>query len=241
MVDFKKKLHKSISQVKIHPCEIYETLDRESDKGPLRNVQIEILNNWFDNFKNQRDVILKLHTGQGKTIIGLLILLSRVHQKTGPAVYLCPNNYLVEQTLKQADSFGIKYSKVEEDLPDDFIEGNSILITTASKLFNGLTKFGLGSKSFEISTIVLDDSHSCIEVIKNSCKINISRERQAYHDLLTLFGPELEKQGAGTFADIKKGDYDSFICVPYWDWHDKNSEVVSILANNNDLKEIKFA
>jgi len=241
MVDFKKIVERGIREVKIHPCEIYETLDRESDKGPLRDVQKTILNDWFDNFKEKRDVILKLHTGQGKTLIGLLLLHSMLNQNKGPSLYLCPTKHLVEQTAQQADSFGIKYVLAERDLPDAFIEGKSILITTASKLFNGLTKFGLGIRSVDVSTIVMDDAHLSIEYIKAACKIKLSSDMQAYKDILELFGPELKKQGAGSYIDIKNRDPNEIMAVPYWDWQDKQSEVLGILFKNKELNKIKFA
>lgn len=234
-------MEKGIKEAKIHPCEIYETLDRESDKGPLRDVQKTILNDWFENFKEKRDVILKLHTGQGKTLIGLLLLQSMSNQNKGPSLYLCPTKHLVEQTAQQADSFGIKYVLAERDLPDAFIEGKSILITTASKLFNGLTKFGLGIRSVDVSTIVMDDAHLSIEYIKYACKIKLLSDGQAYKDILELFGPELEKQGAGSYIDIKNRDPNVIMAVPYWDWQDKQSEVLGILSRHRGLNEIKFA
>lgn len=241
MVDFRKKLGAKHTDRTIHPCRIYENLDRESDKGPLRAVQEQILNDWYDNYREQKDVILKLHTGQGKTLIGLLILQSRLNQNTGPAIYLCPDNYLVEQTCKQAESFGINYSVItDRQLPDDFIDGKSILITNIMKIFNGETKFGLGTKSIPVSTLLMDDAHACIDDIRDSCKITLKKEQQAYLDLLTLFGPELEKQGVGTYADIKNNDYDSFLAVPYWDWQDKVTEVARILSENRGLNEIRF-
>jgi len=241
MVDFKRILDRNSREAKIHPCEIYETLDRESGKGPLRDIQKTILDNWFDNFKEKRDVILKLHTGQGKTLIGLLLLQSRLNQNKGPSLYLCPTKHLVEQTAQQAESFGIKHVLAENDLPDAFIEGKSILITTTSKLFNGLTKFGLRTKSVEVSTIVMDDAHLSIEYLKDACKIELSRDMQAYKDILDLFGPELEKQGAGSYIDIKNGDPNGIMAVPYWDWQDKQSEVLGILFKNKELNKIKFA
>jgi len=240
MVDFKKKLGKSNTEKKIHPCGIYETLDRASDKGPLRTAQEAVLNDWYNNYQKEKDVILKLHTGQGKTLIGLLILQSRLNQGFGPAVYLCPNNYLVDQTCKQAESFGISYSIPDGDLPQEFIDGKSILITSVKKLFNGETKFELGPKSLSVPTVLMDDSHTCIETIKEACKITLKRERQAYHEILALFGAELEKQGVGTYADLLNGDYDSLLPVPFWDWQDKHVEVASILSRNKDLNEIKF-
>ena len=130
MVDFKKRLGNKIEK-KIHPCEIYKSLDRASDKGPLRPAQEAILNDWYDNYEDKNDIIIKLHTGQGKTLIGLLILQSRINRSTGPALYLCHNNYLVNQTCKQADSFGIPYCTFSsEDIPDEFIDGRTILITS---------------------------------------------------------------------------------------------------------------
>ncbi|WP_425803141.1 DEAD/DEAH box helicase [Desulfitobacterium sp. Sab5] len=150
--------------------------------------------------------------------------------------------YLVEQTCKQAQSFGINYSViVDKQLPDDFLDGKSILITNIQKLFNGETKFELGSKSIPVSTILIDDAHACIDHIRNACKITLKKNQQPYLDLLTLFGPELEKQGVGTYADIKNNDYDAFLTVPYWDWQDKISEVAKILSENKSLKnEIKY-
>jgi hypothetical protein len=43
MVDFSKKLGKPKSKKPIDPLEIYENLDRASDKGPLRPAQEAIL------------------------------------------------------------------------------------------------------------------------------------------------------------------------------------------------------
>ncbi|UNC92142.1 DEAD/DEAH box helicase [Candidatus Contubernalis alkaliaceticus] len=240
MVDFKKRLGKREIARTIHPCEIYETLDRASDKGPLRPVQEQILQQWYADFIQQRDVILKLHTGQGKTLIGLLILQSRINQETGPAIYLCPDNYLVEQTCKQAESFGINYTVIDKELPDDFIDGKAILITTVKKLFNGETKFRLGAKSITISTILMDDAHACIGYIKDTFTISLKKNIQAYQDILTLFGPELEKQGVGSYADIKNNEYDAFLSVPYWDWQDKVAEVAKILSANRSIPEIRF-
>ncbi|MER2169300.1 MAG: DEAD/DEAH box helicase family protein, partial [Psychrobacillus psychrodurans] len=151
MVDFSKRLTRKIVEKKINPIEIYSTLDRASDKGPLRPVQEKILDMWFNEFQEKKDVILKMHTGQGKTLTGLLILQSKLNQDQGPALYLCHNNHLIEQTCKQAESFGINYCTVDREIPDDFIDGKSILITSVQKLFNGESKFKLGPKSLPVS------------------------------------------------------------------------------------------
>lgn len=240
MVDFKKLVTKVEKNKKTHPCDIYETLDRASDKGPLRPVQDDILEIWHKEFSGERDVILKLHTGQGKTLIGLLILQSRINQGKGAAVYLCPNNYLIEQTCQQAESFGIPYTTFEKGGFEDFSEGKIILITSVSKLFNGESKFGLNQNSLSVATLLLDDSHACIDIIKNACKIVLSQGSDPYNELLNLFGTEIEKQGVGTYADILNQYYNSFLPVPYWDWQDKQSDVARILSKHKDLDEIRF-
>ncbi|MEK4037068.1 DEAD/DEAH box helicase family protein [Paenibacillus sp. FSL F4-0122] len=241
MVDFKKRLGKKVIEKKVHPREIYETLDRKSDKGPLRPIQIKILDSWYDDFSTKKDVILKMHTGQGKTLTGLLILQSRLNQDKGPCLYLCHNNYLIEQTCIQAESFGLNYCTVNDEIPDEFIDGKSILITTVQMLFNGITKFRLGSRSLPVSTILMDDAHACIEVIKNACKIVLKQDSHAYQEILALFGPELQNQGVGTYADIKRKSFESLLQVPYWDWQDKHAEVADILSKYKDQSEIKFA
>lgn len=241
MVDFKKLVSKPEEKKKTHPCDIYETLDRAVDKGPLRPVQVEILDKWHSKFTKERDVIIKLHTGQGKTLIGLLILQSRLNQGKGPAVYLCPDNYLIEQTCQQAESFGISYTTFDKSGGfEDFSEGKVILITSASKLFNGESKFGLNQNSLPVSTLLMDDSHACINIIKNQCKIVLPYESTPYQELLNLFGQEIEKQGAGTYADILNHQYDSLLPVPYWDWQDKQFDVARILSKYKDLDEIRF-
>ncbi|WP_293062052.1 DEAD/DEAH box helicase family protein [Okeania sp. SIO2B3] len=113
MVDFKKKLGVKSIQKKVNPIEIYDQLDRKSETGPLRPVQIEILQEWWSNRKEDQDLILKLHTGQGKTLIGLLILQSRLNQNKGSCLYVCPNKYLVEQTALEAEKFGIGYVTIK--------------------------------------------------------------------------------------------------------------------------------
>lgn len=240
MVDFKKKLTKKKIEKKIRPNEIYATLDRASDKGPLRPVQEKILHKWFEDFQGNKDVILKLHTGQGKTLAGLLMLQSKLNQDKGPALYLCHNNQLVEQTCQQAESFGINYSTINGDIPDDFIDGKTILITSIQKLFNGETKFGLGAKSLSVSTILMDDAHACIEVIKNACKIQLKQGSNAYQEIFSLFASELQNQGAGTYADITRKNYDALTAVPYWVWQDMHQEVSDILSKYNNQKEIRF-
>ena len=241
MVDFKKKLGGKTVEKPTDPIKLYETLDREADKGPLRPAQVAVLAEWFTKQQSDRDVIVKLHTGQGKTLIGLLMLQSRLNAGFGPAIYLCPNNYLIDQTREQARQFGIRTCASESDLPEDFLASRSIYVTSVQKLFNGLTKFGLHNQSIAVDTILMDDAHACSDVIRSQCKMHIPSDQPAYSAIKALFSSDLEGQGSGTFADIENDKRDALLPVPYWAWLPREGDVANILSKNADRKSIKFA
>ncbi len=43
-----------------------------------------------------------MNTGSGKTTVGLLMLQSCLNEGVGPAVYVVPDNYLVNQVCDEA-------------------------------------------------------------------------------------------------------------------------------------------
>lgn len=241
MVDFKKRLSGTKAANPIDPIQLYESLDRAHDKGPLRPAQSAVLNEWQTSRRNKRDVIVKLHTGQGKTLIGLLMLQSRLNANEGPVVYLCPDNFLISQTQEQAKQFGIKTCAAEPDLPDDFLNGKSILVTSVQKLFNGLTRFGLNRDSIEVGTLLMDDAHACSDTIREQCRIRIPREDPAYQSIRTLFESDLEHQGVGTYADILNEKRDAFLMIPYWCWIERESDVARILSAAASRDPVKYA
>ena len=242
MVDFKKKLGKGQIDKKVDPLEIYNSLDRRSITGPLRPAQNQILSSWFADLQNNRDLIVKLHTGEGKTLIGLLILLSKINQNQGTCVYVCPNKYLVKQAALEAEKFGIPYSLVDDDgqLPNEFLEGNKILITHVQKLFNGRSKFGIDNNYIEVNSIILDDSHACIDAMKNSFTVRIPRIHTLYNTFLTMFENDLKEQGEGSYLDIKAGIYNTLLTIPYWAWVDKKSDILELLSEYSDDKILTF-
>ena len=206
MVDFKKRLKKKGQPQKVDPIEIYDSLDRRSETGPLRPSQEKILKEWYSTRRDDKNNIIKLHTGDGKTLIGLLILHSKINSERSPCLYICPNKYLTEQVRLEAQKFGIPFCEISEnnDLPDDFILGKKILITHVQKVFNGRTIFGLGNKSVEIGTVILDDSHACIDSIKNALTIKVRPDHKLYKAAMTLFEDTIREQGEGSFLEIER-------------------------------------
>lgn len=241
MVDFKKQLSGSKVEKAIDPVQLYDTLDRAHDKGPLRPAQAHVLATWFKSHAADRDVIVKLHTGQGKTLIGLLMLQSRLNAGKGPAVYLCPNKFLIAQTVEQAKQFGIPTCVAEPNLPNDFLNGGRILVTSVQKLFNGLTRFGLLNKSHSVGTLLMDDAHACSDVIREQNRFHIPKDDPAYDALLTLFATACEEQGVGTYADIANNERDAFLPVPYWAWIERETDVAAVLSAGSKRNPIKYA
>lgn len=54
-----------------------------------------------------------MNTGSGKTSVGLIILKSCINEGEGPAVYVVPDNYLVEQVVLEANQLGIPVTQDE--------------------------------------------------------------------------------------------------------------------------------
>lgn len=236
MVDFKKKLQKAQLSKATEPKEIYATLDRTGAAGPtLRPSQEVVLADWYANHRDDKDVIIKLHTGEGKTLVGLLLLQSKINMSEGPCLYIAPNKQLAHQVIKDADKFGIKYETIPQDnnlLPIDFKSSKKILITYVQKVFNGRTIFGLDRNSADVKTVLLDDSHACIESIRSSFTLRIKRETSLYKGLLNLFNDDLKHQGPGDLLQIENTNRSSALLqVPYWAWLEKLDEVQKLIYN----------
>ena len=86
MVDF-RKLRESKSKPKpIHPREIFNSLPKPPGINDLYASQAEVLDNWFGR-RPARDVVIKLHTGGGKTLVALLMAQSVMNELGEPVIY----------------------------------------------------------------------------------------------------------------------------------------------------------
>lgn len=246
MIDFKQKLKETKVEKPISPIEIYNKLDRSAAaSGPLRKIQEDVLTKWYTTRFDDRDIIVKLHTGQGKTLIGLLMLQAKLNADKGPCLYVCPNIQLAQQAALDATKFGINYcflGQGESNIPADFIDGKSILITYVQKIFNGQSIFGLDAEGENVGAFLLDDSHACIDSIKNAFSMKISRQSPLFQIFLEMFKGSLIEQGEGDFYKILGTEFcPSIMVVPYWDWIRKKGEVVQKLIEYEDSDlDIKF-
>ena len=82
------KLSSSAKAKTIEPREIFMTLPSKAPGyGYPRDVQSEVWKKWFD-IRNEKNVILKMNTGSGKTVVGLIMLQSCLNEEKGPAIYV---------------------------------------------------------------------------------------------------------------------------------------------------------
>ncbi|UYP44761.1 hypothetical protein NEF87_001046 [Candidatus Lokiarchaeum ossiferum] len=249
MVDFTKMLKENKVEKTLDPIQIFNNLDTFQGKEYIRDSQREILKEWNLKNRSNHDVIVKLHTGHGKTLVGLLIIQSKMNELNKPGLFLCPNKYLVDQIFDQAQDFGISVVKAVQGqpLPMDFINSKSILITSVDKLFNGMSLFGIKNNPrkeiMEIGAIVMDDAHKSLAIIRKSFSIQIPKRKEylpIYHKILRLFESDLIAQNDGLYFDISH-DSNKIMQVPYWAWKSHVMRIREILSDYLNLNNIKFS
>lgn len=241
MVDF-RKLRSLKTKVSVtDPVEIFRRLPKPPGITDLYTSQARVLEEW-DQRRAERDLVIKLHTGGGKTLVGLLIAQSILNETRDPVVYLSPTVQLVEQTINKAKEYGIPavpYVK-SEDFPNNFLAGKCVLICAYQALFNGISRFG-GPASrrdiLKVGGIILDDAHVSFSTVRESYSLRIekSSDEEGYEALTNMFRSDFDKIGSlGTFDDVVSGPDYSILEVPYWSWKNRLSQVTGYLRKKAD-------
>ena len=239
MADFNKLRAKKAGSTAIDPVEIFRRLPKPAGINDLYTSQAEVLAAWFGR-REERDLVLKLHTGGGKTLVGLLIGQSTLNEKREPVLYLCPTNQLVEQTLAKATEYGISAVPYvsKTDFPDEFLSGQSLLIANYHALFNGLSRFGTRGGTREIlhaAAIILDDAHVAFSTVRDQFTLSVKsdKNKEDYAFLTNLFRNDFrEINRLGSFDDVVTGQEFAVLEVPYWAWKEKLSQVQQYLKDN---------
>ncbi|MCK6139748.1 DEAD/DEAH box helicase [Slackia exigua] len=240
MVDFKKLSASHERQLVIEPREIFNRLPKPPSIDDLHSSQAEALSEWYAS-KTQKDVVIKLNTGGGKTLVGLLIALSSAWELQRGALYLVDSKQLVGQVCEQARSLGISVSEYAgpASITADFRNGKTILVAHYQALFNGRSSFGLNSSSEpeDVSVIIIDDAHSSFDTVRNSftVEVNADDDLDLFRDIASLFRT--------SFASIdRETTFDEFISgtrsigedvleVPFWSWLDNYRGVAQLISS----------
>lgn len=227
MVDFNKLRAKATKPKPLDPTEIFRRLPKPPGVNDLYTSQTAILQGWFER-RSERDVVLKLHTGGGKTLVGLLIAQSTLNETGEPVLYLTPTNQLVQQTLEKATELGISAVPYQSGQPlnDAFRNGQAVMVGNYHALFNGKSKFGVRgiTPPQQVSAVILDDAHAAFGVVRDAFTLEVSRgdNHARYEGLVDLFRKAFTDAGKlGTLEDVVAGTDYAILEVPYWAWHEQ--------------------
>lgn len=237
--DLISKTNSDTDQQEIDPIAIFALCNRQQHYAYLRANQKEFLEQWNQR-RSERDIVGILNTGAGKTLIGLLMLTSKMKETGLPSLYLCPTVQLVSQVKKQAECYGISVCTIEDDWQNDFLNADKILVTTFHKLFSGKSIFGVRgySTSFsEIGSIVIDDAHACIKYARQQSTIIIEKNEYYFQELFELFKDDIRYQSEGKFNSILRGEPSVCIELPYWTWIDNLDDIKNILSSMSNSED----
>ena len=239
MVDFGRLRKRQSKSAPIDPGEIFLRLPKSPGFDDLWSSQADALKQWYVR-RNDRDIVIKLNTGGGKTLVGLLIAQSIINERQGPVLYLCPTAQLQGQIIEQSQRYGILavpyVAGGGEDLSEDFLGAQAVMVATYHALFNGRSKFGISGTlggSVDLQGLILDDAHTAFSNLREIFSLHIQRESHQglYEELTTLFRSDFAQQGRqGTYDDIVAGQEPSILEVPYVSWANRADEVRQRIA-----------
>ena len=246
MVDFTQYVDVDPSVSPTNPLDIFNSLDRRASHTALRPVQSEALEA-LNNRREERDLVLKLSTGAGKTTVALVYLYSHMKEKKRPAVYLCPTIQLAEQVVAEAGCLGIPAVLYPSGQPlpgADALAGRAIVVCSYDKLFNAKTTFDRDDVGLTPCALVLDDAHSGIQEIRDSFTLKIEANDieadNIYDKLLIILEPSCREYHPGPWGGIRRGDPAANLEIPFWVWTSVLDHVRRILEECSDTTPYVF-
>lgn len=237
------KLNTNTNNKPIEPREIFMTLPSKAPEyGYPRDVQSEVWKKWFE-LRDEKNVIIKMNTGSGKTVVGLIILQSCLHEGKGPAIFAVPDNYLVKQVLIEAKKLGINATDNRDDY--SFLNNKSILVTNIQAIVNGKSVFGMRDYggNYPIGSIIIDDVHTCMDKINKQFMVKIQSDTELYEKMIRTFQDSILDYDPKGYTDVVElRDCRKELVVPFWVWQRKHKDVYKILKQHciNEYQDVFF-
>ncbi|MBT2917747.1 MULTISPECIES: DEAD/DEAH box helicase family protein [Vibrio] len=241
MLDFSQLGGTNPVDSSFNPREIFQALPKVSGKFQYpRDVQSQVWAKWYER-RDTKNLVIKMNTGGGKTSVGLLVLKSCLNERKGPAVYVVPDNYLVDQVILEAKELGINTTKNPHD--HRYLSSNSILVINIHKLVNGRSVFGVGDEGIKvpIGSIIIDDAHACLDTVDQQFTMEVPSTSPLYNELRSTFDSVLEKQSYAKYHEILSGDTSAFLQVPFWSWQKQQAVVTQTLVKHKSDRIIEFS
>lgn len=229
MVDFGAMLAGAGQPDPIEPRELHGQLNKAQGYGKLWDVQGQVLSRWHER-RTERDLVIKVNTGGGKTVDGLLILQSYVNEGTGPGLYVAPNKHLVKQVVAEAGHLGIAVTTDVDS--SQYLSSEAIGVINAHELVNGKTKFSDRRPTrprAPIGAVVIDDAHAAIATTRSQLALSLPHGSDGYRELLDLFADDLRGQSVNGYLDVFEERKGIPMRVPFWAWREKMDRIIPIL------------
>ena len=198
-----------------NPIEVFQSVPSlDGTPNDLWSGQSSALEQWHDD-RDKKDVLVSLHTGAGKSLVGLIIAQSLVNEGVPNVIYACATNDLVLQTEKEVSSrlsflcstrAGGRFSN------DNFENGTGFCITNYQALFNSRTKF---RGDMRPGAIIFDDAHVADKIIRDCYTISISRRdlAAAFDEFIALITPYFRTMLRGEFLNAIVQGSSSYSCT----------------------------
>ncbi|ALE91172.1 hypothetical protein AOC05_00340 [Arthrobacter alpinus] len=229
-LDFGKLTKQSVVDSATEPRRIFAALPAKASKYARPwDVQSQVWDSWHER-RTDSDLLIKMNTGGGKTVVGLMMLKSCLNDGAGPAVYITPDIYLADQVRAEAAALGLETT--DDPRSGRFQAGKAILVTYIHKVINGISVFGVAGDTrqrIEIGSLLVDDAHACVSTLEHQFTLTIPRGHAAYNEISDLFDDTLRDQSQSTIRDLAEDVPGVALRVPYWSWADRQQQVLNAL------------
>ncbi len=224
------------------PQKLFQALPNKAKAySYLRDVQGEVLGAWHLQRAQQRDVVIKMNTGGGKTTVGLLMLKSCLNEGVRPAAYFCPDKYLCSQVIREAANLGIQTT--DDPRKTEYQSGAAILVAPIHVLINGKCRFGVGygaQSEIRLGAFVIDDAHACLGIAEDQFSLTLPRAHDGYKKLQALFDEDLRSQTMTGAVEIEQGTGGGLVQVPFYAWIEKQPQVLRALSPHAADSEFEY-
>jgi hypothetical protein len=238
LFDFNKLSRPSSNNRPINPIDIFRAAPALAETpNDLWQGQSKALETWNQQ-RTSKDALVSLHTGAGKTIVGLLAAQSLVHEGLGRVLYLCATNDLVIQTSREIDAkLGFPHTtRMRGQFSNDiYSTGQGFCLTNYQALFNSRSVF---RRDLKPEAIIFDDAHVAEKIIRDCFTLRIDKSEQpaAYQRIVELLKPHFAAvQRADYFERVLNGDSAFYVIAA------PPNAIVAINRDNNLLSILRSA
>ncbi|OOW07261.1 hypothetical protein MF6396_00200 [Pseudomonas sp. MF6396] len=240
MIDFASLAGKAKESPDFDLLKLYASLDVKSTHTEPRTTQKEAMLSLTARH-SEKDLVLKISTGAGKTGVGLLYLVGHMRKTRRPGVYLCPTLQLVEQVLSEASKLGIDahhYPSGEPFPHPACVRGDAVLVCTYEKLFNAKSTFQRQDVNLVPEAIVLDDAHAGSEIVRKQLTLQLHGE--PFIALKEILKSQCKSYHSTKWSDVEAADPQALLEVPHWIWSELCDEIRPALHSYASEDRFRF-